>query len=90
MKKLAGLVVGGRGTLSMGRAILWIFVGLSVYFWLARAAEAFPPSLETALAFALAYNLGGKAVNNFSPPRGPYAAERPGAQELGHDHGRQD
>lgn len=71
MKKLAGLFIGGRETVSMGRTILWIFVGLSVYFWLARAVEAFPPSLETALGFALAYNLGGKAVNNFNRPRRP-------------------
>lgn len=90
MKRLAGLVVGGRGTVSMGRAILWIFVGLSVYFWLARTVEAFPPSLETALAFALAYNLGGKAVNNLGPPRRPYAPERRGGGEGPYEPGRQD
>jgi hypothetical protein len=90
MKTLAGLVVGGRGTLSMGRAILWIFVGLSVYFWLAREVEAFPPSLETALAFALAYNLGGKAVNNFSPTRRSAAPGRQKGREFEHDHDRQD
>lgn len=89
MKKLAGLIVGGRETISMGRAILWIFVGLSVYFWLARAVEAFPPSLETALGFALAYNLGGKAVNNFNRPRRPGATDwRPGGR--GGEDGPQD
>lgn len=83
MKKLAGLVVGGRDTVSMGRAILWIFVGLSIYFWLGRAVEAFPPSLETALGFALAYNLGGKAVNNFSRPGRPGApGGRPGGKRY--------
>lgn len=91
MKKLAGLVVGDRGRVSMGRAILWIFVGLSVYFWLSRAVEAFPPSLETALAFALAYNLGGKAVNNFRGPKGPYLTEKSGEGRGGeHEPGRQD
>ena len=63
---LSGLVVGGRDTASLGRVAFWLVFGLAVYFWLARPVEAFPPSLETALGFVLAYNLGGKAVNNFS------------------------
>ena len=66
MKRLSGLVVGTRATLSMGRVLLWVFVGLAVYFWLGRPAADFPPSLEVALISALGYNLGGKAVNQFS------------------------
>lgn len=66
MNKLAGLVVGGRETFSMGRVLLWLIFGLAVYFWLGRPVADFPPSLEFALGSALAYNLGGKAVNNFS------------------------
>lgn len=68
---LSGLVVGGRDTASMGRVLLWLFVGLAVYFWLCRPPEAFPSSLEFAMASALAYNLGGKAVNKFGAARGP-------------------
>ncbi len=63
LKMFSGLLVGGRDTISMGRSLLWIFVALSIYFWLFRPIEAFPPSLEFALGSALAYNLGGKAVN---------------------------
>ena len=65
LKLLSGLVVGGRETVSMGRALLWLFVGIAVYFWFCRPPEAFPSSLEFALGSALAYNLGGKAVNKF-------------------------
>ena len=65
-KWLAGLVVGGRNTASMGRAAFWLVFGLSAWFWLARPVDAFPPSLADALWVVLAYNLGGKAVNNFS------------------------
>ena len=70
MNKLAGLVTGTRETLSMGRVLLWLFVAVALYFWFCRPAVDFPGSLESALGFALAYNLGGKAVNNFSrrPP----------------------
>ena len=63
---LSGLVVGGRDTASLGRVAFWLVFVLAVYFWLARPVADFPPSLETALGFVLAYNLGGKAVNNFS------------------------
>lgn len=66
MNKFAGLVVGYRETASLGRVAFWAVFGLCVYFWLARPPEAFPASLETALGFTMAYNLGGKAVNNFS------------------------
>ena len=70
MKKLSGLVVGTRDTISMGRVLLWVFVALAAYFWLGRPVSEFPPSLEVALISALGYNLGGKAVNQFSR-RGP-------------------
>ena len=70
MHKLTGLVSGTRETLSMGRVLLWVFVGVALYFWFCRPVEAFPSSLESALGFALAYNLGGKAVNNFSRRKG--------------------
>jgi len=63
MNKLAGLVVGTRPAASMGRVSYWIFVCLSIYFWLARPVDAFPPSLESALFFTLAYNLGGKIAS---------------------------
>lgn len=66
MKRLAGLVVGGRDTASLGRVAFWLVFGLCVWFWLARPVEAFPPTLGDALWVVLAYNLGGKAVNNFS------------------------
>ncbi|MDR1044694.1 MAG: hypothetical protein LBP33_06190, partial [Candidatus Adiutrix sp.] len=69
MSTFTGLVKGTRDTLSMGRVLLWLFVFVSLYFWFARPPEAFPGSLESALGFALAYNLGGKAVNNFSRRR---------------------
>ena len=62
MKLFSGLLIGGRETVSMGRALLWLFVGIAVYFWFCRPVEAFPSSLEFALGSALAYNLGGKAV----------------------------
>ena len=65
-KWLAGLVIGGRDTASMGRVAFWLVFGLAIYFWLGRPVEAFPPSLESALGFVLAYNLGGKAVGQFS------------------------
>ena len=50
------------------RSTRWLLLvfGLCVWFWLARPVEAFPPTLGDALWVVLAYNLGGKAVNNFS------------------------
>lgn len=66
MNKLAGLVVGGRDTASLGRVAFWLVFGLCVYFWLGRPVPDFPPSLELALGAVLAYNLGGKAVGSFS------------------------
>ncbi len=71
---LTGLVIGGRETLSLGRVAFWLVFGLAVFFWLARPVEAFPPSLETALGFVLAYNLGSKGINNFGR-RGPGRGE---------------
>ncbi len=65
MTTLKGLVVGGRKTLSLGRVAFWLVFGLAVYFWLGRPVEAFPPSLEMALGFVLAYNLGSKGINAF-------------------------
>lgn len=79
MNKVAGLVIGYRPTASMGRVAFWVVFGLCVYFWLARPVEAFPPSLETAMGFTLAYNFGGKAVNQFS--------HRPGGDRREHSHG---
>ena len=59
----AGLVIGGRETLSLGRVAFWLVMGLAVYFWLARPPSDFPPTLGEALWVVLAYNFGGKAVN---------------------------
>ncbi len=87
MNKLAGLLVGGRNTASLGRVAFWLVFGLCVYFWLGQPVEAFPDSLDGALYTVLGYNLGGKAVNNFSR-RG---RRWPGTGEKsGEDYGAQD
>ena len=63
-KWLAGLVVGGRDTASLGRVAFWLVFGLCVWFWV--AGREVPATMDDALWWVLAYNLGGKAVNNFS------------------------
>lgn len=63
---LAGLVIGGRNTASLGRVAFWLVFGLAVYFWLARPLADFPPTLGDALWVVLAYNLGSKGINSFS------------------------
>ena len=65
LKPLAGLIIGGRDTASLGRVAFWLVMGLCVWFWLGRPVESFPPSLGDALWVVLAYNFGGKAVNTF-------------------------
>lgn len=60
-----GLIIGGRDSFSLGRVAFWLVFGLAVYFWLARPSADFPPTLETTLAFVLAYNFGSKAINRF-------------------------
>jgi hypothetical protein len=64
--KVIGLVAGTRQTASLGRVAFWLVFGLAVYFWLWRPAAEFPQTLGDTLWVVLAYNLGGKAVNNFS------------------------
>lgn len=63
---LAGLVIGGRNTASLGRVAFWLVFGMAVYFWLARPPADFPPTLGDALWVVLAYNLGSKGINSFS------------------------
>jgi hypothetical protein len=60
------LVVGTRKTASLGRVAFWLVFGMAVYFWFGRPVAEFPPTLGDTLWVVLAYNLGGKAVNNFS------------------------
>lgn len=67
--KFSGLFIGSREAFSLGRTGFWLVFGISVYFWLARPAAEFPPSLENTLGFMLAYNLGGKAVGLAGKPR---------------------
>jgi hypothetical protein len=58
------LVVGTRKTASLGRVAFWIVFGLCIWFWV--AGREVSPTMGETLWAVLAYNLGGKAVNNFS------------------------
>ncbi len=62
MKKLAGLLIGFRGNVAMGRFFFCLCFGLSVYFWL-FASEAYPATLWETMMALLIYNFGGKAAN---------------------------
>ena len=60
-----GLFASDSPGCSLGRVSFWLVFGLTIYFWLCRPVEDFPQSLEQALMFLLAYNLGGKLVNRW-------------------------
>ena len=65
--KWRGLFVGGRpDSFSLGRVAFWLMLGLSVWFWLTQSVDAFPPSLENALTYVLAYNFGGKMTGQIN------------------------
>ena len=51
----------------MGRVLLWMLLMFCAWYWFFWPDRPFPASLENSMAFALAYNLGGKAVNTFGP-----------------------
>lgn len=78
----SGLFVGGRQTCSLGRVAFWIVFVLSIYFWLARPTSDFPSTLEHALMFLLAYNLGGKVINKMG--RGKAPRSTPEAKPVHH------
>ena len=80
---LEGLLVSNRYSCSLGRVAFWLVLGLTIYFWLARPMEEFPPSLEQVLMFLLVYNLGGKLVHNFAHKKyTPNITETPGKTDT--------
>lgn len=62
----SGLIYGEGGSVSIGRLSFWAVFGLTIYFWLCRPPELFPPTLDSTFGIVVAYNFGSKAVNNLT------------------------
>ena len=72
-KFLAGPLIGTRGSVAMGRVAFLAAFGISVYFWLCRPVEAYPPTLSEILIALMVYNFTSKGVSKFgrSEPQCP-------------------
>lgn len=62
---LAGPLVGMRGSIALGRVAFFAAFAISVYFWLYRPVEAYPPTLSEILLALMVYNFTSKAVGTF-------------------------
>jgi hypothetical protein len=65
LKIIAGPVIGARGSVAMGRVAFLIAFGISVYFWLCRPVDVYPPTLSEILIALMVYNFTSKGVNSF-------------------------
>jgi len=65
LKIIAGPVIGARGSVAMGRLAFLIAFGISVYFWLCRPVDSYPPTLSEILIALMVYNFTSKGVNSF-------------------------
>lgn len=66
MNALRGLIFDkGRRTLSMGRTMAWLLLGVSFYYWIALQRDI-PSTLETALMVVMTYVLGDKGLRAYN------------------------
>jgi len=65
LKIIAGPVIGTRGSVAMGRVAFLIAFGISVYFWLCRPVDSYPPTLSEIIIALMVYNFTSKGVSNF-------------------------
>lgn len=88
LKIIAGPLIGTRGSVAMGRVTFLAAFVISVYFWLFRPVEAYPPTLAEILIALMVYNFTSKGVSKFgkrdsecqpyseTPPPGDYGLPR--------------
>lgn len=63
IKIISGPLIGTRGSMAMGRLAFLIAFGISVYFWLCKPAEVYPPTLSEILIALMVYNFSSKGVS---------------------------